>query len=107
MGVLWDNSIIDVSSINLQTGRYYFVGFTRNGTAGDWTSKIYIDGILDETLTGITTDPGDCCSSGSTFNAIGRPGEFDGQYWNGIIDEVRVYDRALSAAEVLELYQGK
>ena len=27
-----------------------------------------------------------------------------GEYWNGPIDDVRVYNRALSAAEVKQLY---
>jgi hypothetical protein len=31
-------------------------------------------------------------------------GRFDGDYFDGLIDEVRIYNRALSAAEVQKLY---
>ena len=38
---------------------------------------------------------------------IGEVGSFAGRNFNGLIDEVRVYNRALSASEVLNLYQSR
>jgi hypothetical protein len=37
--------------------------------------------------------------------SVGRLGTYGGYYFNGKIDEVRMYDRALSASDVQALYQ--
>jgi len=39
------------------------------------------------------------------FKSIGR-GDYDGEYFNGIIDEVAIYNRALSPLEVEQHYQN-
>ena len=36
----------------------------------------------------------------STVMAIGRQGDYDGEYWCGLIDELAVYERVLSPAEI-------
>jgi hypothetical protein len=59
----------------------------------------YIDGQLQGvSSTGFPLDPG------SRPLYIGYTGMFCGAYWNGLIDEVRIYNRALSEAEIEELY---
>ncbi len=35
---------------------------------------------------------------------IGRNGVYEGSFFNGIIDEVRIYNRALTAQEITEHY---
>jgi len=37
--------------------------------------------------------------------AIGRSMDYNGQYFNGLIDDVRIYKRVLSASEIQQLYQ--
>ncbi|MBI4027067.1 MAG: LamG domain-containing protein [Verrucomicrobia bacterium] len=63
------------------------------------TLGVYVDGELKKTIT----------SNARTINAnrnhiyIGRQGD---QYFQGLIDEVRIYNRALSEAEVASHYQA-
>jgi hypothetical protein len=42
--------------------------------------------------------------------SIGSTGfgpEWNGHFWNGLIDDVRIYSYALSEAEVKEVYAGR
>jgi len=62
-------------------------------------AKIFVNGVLKDTEDGV----GDSLSSSSyplTFGARGP----DWGYHNGIIDEVRIYNRALSATQIQQLY---
>ena len=61
--------------------------------------SIYIDGVLKSSL---TTAVGDMSTSGEGF-FIGRGRSTD--YFIGSIDEVRIYNRALSAVEIANLYK--
>lgn len=73
-------------------------------TASGIEGKIYFDGELkntvnDDFVTGAWDD--------SVPVNIGSPYFFEaGRYFNGEIDEVAIYDRALSAKEVERLYKG-
>lgn len=94
-----------------------FVNATYSHPANTWhhvaavgdgsTLKIYIDGAEAASVGGATANYG---SSADNFN-IGGGGIFDtltanGNYFNGQIDEVLVYHRALSATEVQSVYQA-
>lgn len=84
-------------------------GFSTNSgqvRVGEWTHvafvgtteglKIYVDGVLKGSTAGSwLTD------SGSTFN---RMGSTDSRYFDGLMDDLRVYNRELSAAEIKQLY---
>ena len=61
--------------------------------------KIYIDGVLSKSQTNTFT-----VNSGANDLYIGNRSTLD-RTFDGIIDEVRIYNRALSADEVLALYQ--
>lgn len=61
---------------------------------------LFVDGSQDSTFSG----------SGNIWNLtedtdvnIGRRGTHDDRYFQGLIDDVRIYDRALSPAEVAGL----
>lgn len=62
---------------------------------------LYVNGTEDANSPVSTIGQLDMQSTLSDFN-VGR--RSDGIYWIGRIDETRVYNRALSAADVLELY---
>jgi hypothetical protein len=47
---------------------------------------------------------GTISTSDTTIATIGRNGDLSDYYWNGVIDEVMIYSRALSPGEILELY---
>jgi hypothetical protein len=101
----WVQSNLLIYRRNSQTSSYsfgwnndtwHFVVIADNGT----NQSMYIDGayVKGSSLTG---NP----DYGSSNFEIGREIFGDNRYnWNGIIDEVRIYNRALSATEVLKLY---
>jgi len=82
---IWDVGIND--------GKWHFVALTSDGS----TARAFLDGV---------ECPGTISSSGAegpwVWISIGRsqPGEF----FEGIIDEIRIYNRALSEDEIKECY---
>lgn len=74
----------------------------QRSTAG--VLELYRDGVLIQTKSGATT--GTLNLSNNNFLRIG--GRFDDvQSFNGLIDEVRIYNRTLTAAEVTSLAQNE
>jgi len=84
---------------------HHVVGVYDNGTA-----KIYIDGVED-----VSTTSGSTFGTGiSRYGFVGVGSEasnFDGNqgpanFFDGTIDDVRLYDRALSSSEIQDLYDA-
>ncbi len=72
---------------------------TANGTS----AKYYIDGVADSAITNITA----FSNEQSTRNlTIGKINTYNGGLFNGNLDDVRIYNRALSAAEISALYNS-
>ncbi|MEM6755749.1 MAG: LamG-like jellyroll fold domain-containing protein [Planctomycetota bacterium] len=89
----WDNDGIKANT-QLTTGRWYHLAVTWDGSQ----VKFYIDGELDRTAskTGtVGTDDRDVY--------IGARASTD--QTDGLLDDIRLYDRALSAEEVTQLYE--
>jgi hypothetical protein len=81
-----------VRSLNV----WYHVAGVYNASAQ--TLDIYVNGVLDNgTLSG--TIPASQINSAVNVN-IGRRSGGSGYYFNGVIDDVRIYNRALSQAEI-------
>jgi prepilin-type N-terminal cleavage/methylation domain-containing protein len=78
------------------TRTWYYLVVTDDGTA---TIRIYVNGVLDTTC---GTDP--TITNNSNFK-IGLNND-EGAYYNGSIDDVRIYDHALSAAEIIAIYNA-
>ena len=76
-------------------GRWSHVAVTRNGS----TMMLYIDGEVK--AMGSTYAPGDFVAFGTM--QIGRVNGSPHRDFDGAIDDLRVYDRALSAAEIRRL----
>lgn len=84
-----------VSSESLVLGNWYnIVGVFENGVG----SKIYLNGQLKGNL--IKTQP--MLYDSNTVLYIGRRGS--GVYFKGIIDDVKIYNRALNSDEILHNY---
>jgi murein DD-endopeptidase MepM/ murein hydrolase activator NlpD len=86
------------STTQVQINVWYHVAVTFTSEQ----MQLYVNGVLQSTVpTGFSLDPG------ITPLYLGRIGE-DGceGYLNGILDEVRIYNRALSEAEIQQLYGG-
>jgi len=85
-------------SATLAENTWYHVAIVSNGT----TYKIYVDGQEETmTLTGGANSGdwfGDTDTDNITIGVFKRAGLDD--FFNGIIDEVRVYNRALSEADI-------
>jgi hypothetical protein len=60
------------------------------------TLRFYVDGVLKNTITG----PNQPIQQGNQNLRIGASNAQDSEFFNGMIDEVRIYNRALSAAEI-------
>ena len=83
-------------SATMAIGRWHFV-------TGIWTGsacEVYLDGVFQSRSTTAGTLR---TTAGSQFS-IGRNLSTDG-YTQGQLDDIRIYDRALSASEVRQLYQ--
>ncbi len=79
---------------DVRSGDWVFVVVTRDD---DHKACIYVNGELEGDLV---------CDFSSRFNCSGKIGgeAFGGEYFHGIIDEVRLHARPLSAAEIRQLY---
>ena len=64
-------------------------------------ATFYINGIQSDSANQAVGTP----TGGSTVNYIGNRGSLGDLFFNGSIDDVRIYNRALSAGEVQRLYQ--
>jgi hypothetical protein len=71
-------------------------------TVGDQTVKAYINGVLDSVVPGIPTPNEDFVDL-----YIGRDSKSSGLYFNGLLDDIRIYNRALSEDEISSLYDLK
>ena len=83
------------STVSASAGTWYHVVGTHDGS----TIKLYINGALDTSSALSTT-----ITDSDRPLAIGQHGN-SGQYWNGLIDEVAIYNTALDATAVLNLYK--
>jgi concanavalin A-like lectin/glucanase superfamily protein len=98
-GSAWLNTALDIDAAHggvISVDTWHHIAYAIDAAAG--TAEVYLDGVL-----------------GATLNFTGTPllmksdqelriGNCSGvEYMNGMIDEVRIYNRALSAAEVAGL----
>ncbi|HEV7649223.1 MAG TPA: LamG-like jellyroll fold domain-containing protein [Actinophytocola sp.] len=83
-----------------ETGRWYHLTGVRDVVSG--TLKLYVDGQPAGSQAA-------CAGSDATGNTVIGRAKFGGNpvdFWRGGIDQVHVYDRALSAGEVAALYSS-
>ncbi len=84
------------STTTPQQNRWYYVAGVYNGTH----ISIYVNGIKERSF----TLNGDISTSSSNIS-LGRRGINNDRYFNGVIDEVAVYSRALSDEEIMNHYK--
>jgi hypothetical protein len=91
---IWNGSAGDVGSLEGSStpanGQWYHLSAVKNGN----TVLLYLNGNLDASSTII---------GGLDYSNL-VIGKGNGYYFNGTIDEVRVWNRVLSSAEILNLY---
>ena len=86
----------------ISAGQWYHICGTKTAGAINTTSTLYIDGQPVSLSTASSNTP----SIATTDASIGQF-VASGYYFNGKIDDVRVYNRALSASEIVSLYNVK
>ena len=80
----------------ISVGQWYHVAATIDSS---YNMKLYVNGV-QQTAT---------ANSGSMYNSgtyIAMSDSSAGAPFNGTIDDVRIYNRALSASEIWRLYNG-
>jgi len=88
----------DTGTHTLNTNQWYFLTMTYDSTTG---LNCYVDGEID----------GGAAADGNLIQGANNPIKFGGssffvnRYYDGSIDEVAIWSRALSSTEVLELYR--
>ncbi|GBC72739.1 Alkaline phosphatase [archaeon HR04] len=79
-------------------GQWHYAVLTFNGS----TLNLYVDGSLVATRTNITAIP----HTSNTPLTIGKDSNGNNRYFIGDVDEVRIYNRALTAQEVSDAYSN-
>lgn len=86
-------------NFNLTADTWHFFSATRTNN----TLRVYIDGVLQGEQTGLSP----INYNGQQFFRIGRFGNPSfNRNWNGLVDELDVYNRALSEAEIQSIYNA-
>ncbi|MFA7157484.1 MAG: LamG-like jellyroll fold domain-containing protein [Bacilli bacterium] len=89
------------TSVILQNGQWYNIVMTWNGVESSAGILMHVNGSeCSEDTT--TTDYG-WSATGAGFN-IGRRAGSAGYFFNGLIDDVRIYDAALSSSQIKQNY---
>lgn len=89
---------------SLSTGTWYhLVGTFTSGTNGQ---KLYINGSLDAQATPIGSVINNNSAAFQMGNSPGQFGGYSSNYFDGLIDEVGIWNRVLSGTEVSELYNS-
>ena len=86
-------------SLNSNQWVHYLLTVEDSGVSSD-PVKIFVNGQID-----VDSQINWFAFSGQAFNLRIGHVPVHGEYYSGIIDDVRIYDRALSATEVQSLYQ--
>jgi len=101
IGLTVGNDNATKSSTSINNGSWHHVVLTRNASSGAYA--IYIDRNLDAsgTLAAGTI--------GNTFSSIGRIDDTGGtpNYFIGNLDELKIYDQALSLSQIQEIYDNE
>jgi hypothetical protein len=72
------------------------VGITFDSTSGTGLTTCYINGVSAGTLNGTPTH--------STAFTFGRSGDYAVEYFNGKIDQIRIFSSTLTSDQITELY---
>ena len=85
---------------------WHHIVVTYDGSSSPNGLKIYVDG-MEETTTVDVDSLSSTIQNSVSFKIAARGGTSTSAHLSGKIDDVRIYDRALSAVEIEELYLGE
>jgi len=85
-------------SSQISTNTWYFLTFTYDGSI----MKLYINGTEQST----TYSASGIIQTGTLQDYFGKTNNVASEYFNGIMDEIGIWNRALTASEISELYNS-
>jgi len=94
---IWNNQVISSTRTGLNDGKWHYATMVVKTGVGQ---KLYVDGNLEASGTKDRSD-----FTGQTVFQIGYSGDAINPYLLGSLDEVRIYNRPLSAVDVSSLFQ--
>ncbi|MCX6724165.1 MAG: LamG domain-containing protein [Candidatus Staskawiczbacteria bacterium] len=101
----WSTNVLDVyTSDSITNGNWHYVAVTYDGSSTAAGAKIYIDGTSRSLAT--AHDTLSATIQNSISLQMGGSSPTNRQYFNGSLSDVRIYNRALSSAEVTQLYNS-
>lgn len=91
------------STGSITAGAWTHIAVTKSGSVGNWTFKVYINGVLDKTVGGVAGN-----ANGTTGHCVvGQAGSYPTTFFfQGSITDPRIYSVAKSDAEVLAICNG-
>ncbi|MBM4034743.1 MAG: PEP-CTERM sorting domain-containing protein, partial [Planctomycetes bacterium] len=95
----WNNETISTSGLSLADGQWHHVVHTFGGTEGG--QKIYIDGTLRASGAKANSD-----YDWQTSITMGFANDGSNNWLDGMLDEVYIYNRALTQTDVTQLYNA-
>ena len=103
-GWLWQVNGNNPLSATVSLNAWHMLTITYDPAAGG-IERFYVDGVLSSSGTG-TYSPSGATDYFTTYISGAKPAGV-GSYLNGTIDEVRAYDRLLTAGEITLLYDAR
>jgi len=101
-GSAGDSRFVVTGTGDLSDGNWHHVVAAWDGTTDADMAKLYVDGAEDDSETADSTE-----SSSATYDLfIGKFNTPYDNFYDGLLDDIRIYDRALTAAEVLAIYNN-
>lgn len=98
----WSGEKQLIGGAPLTAGQWKHVTVTLDGASG--TAILYVDGAEAARVTGVTIKPSDLYDAAKGHSGyIGRSMYSPDPYFGGEVDDFRIYNRALSPAEVMEI----
>jgi hypothetical protein len=92
-------------TVNDGNWHHVAVTFANDGTPDITEAKLYIDGTVETTFTASASRTVNTTATGDATIGADIPSA-QNRYFLGAIDEPRIYNRALSAGEILALYNA-
>jgi len=92
-----NDAYVTTTGAGLVVGNWYHLAATM--TSSTLGVKIYVNGVEQATTGSIPVRPIET-NADLVFGSV----QYAGTYYNGFIDEVRIYNRVLSTAEISQLY---
>jgi len=92
------DSTLNATNITCNDGRWHFIAVTYDG----YTHALFIDGVLQQHI--YFTNSAGVYYYNPGGLSIGRDGHYSDGYYDGTIDDVRIYNRSLTSGEITQLY---